>query len=288
MSIDSTSSVPLSIGRCSAASVDHCSLRYRLIALGEAPGPITDTTFSVYLKRLRKLEKTVKSTRPELTAHADEPSTYVIYPKNIPMELLSTDWTIDHQKYREIEHQVFKEYERPSAARKYRGGVAKVSFNYLLLDPRVTNDLPRTGGSLSLSDRWKTFLEAIFYIGKGKSARPAAHLYEVFDLWTGKKRNDQPSDKMKRIMEIWKSGKGVVSLQVFSNSMQEEAFTREAAMIDALGTNNLSNCMRGQYYGIVSTMNMREKKLLGKFLLYNAMQIFMHEGERQLFPRNVE
>ncbi|XP_015114641.1 uncharacterized protein LOC107039511 [Diachasma alloeum] len=288
MSLGSTSSVPTSIGRCSIISVDHHSLRCRLIALGEAPGPITDTTFNVYLKRLRKLEKTVKSTQKELTPCGNELPAQINYPKNIPKELLSTDWTIDHQKYKEIEHEAFKEYARPSAGRNYRGGAAKVSFNYLLLDPRVTNDLPRTGGSLSISERWRIFLEAIFYVGKGKSARPAAHLYEAFDLWTGKKRNDQPSDKLKRIMEIWRSGKGVVSLQVFSNSMQEEAFTREAAMIDALGPSNLSNCLRGQYYGIVATRNMTEKKLLGKFLLYNAMQIFMHEGERQLFPRNVE
>ncbi|XP_011310173.1 uncharacterized protein [Fopius arisanus] len=288
MSMESTSSVPASIGRHSTISVDHYSLRYRLIALGEVPGPITDTTFNVYLKRLRVLERTSKTCEKELVPRGIEPPLQISLPKNFSKELLSVDWTKDHQKYKEIEHDAFKEYERPSAGRNYRGGIAKVSFNYLLLDPRVTNDLPRTGNSLSLAERWKIFLEAIFYVGKGKSARPAAHLYEAFDLWTGKKRNNQPNDKLKRIMEIWKSGQGVVSLQVFSNSMQEEAFTREAAMIDALGSTNLSNCLRGQYYGIVSTMNMAEKKMLGKFLLYNAMQIFMHEGERQLFPRNVE
>ena len=45
----------------------------------------------------------------------------------------------------------------------------------------------------------------------------------------------QPSAKLDQILDIWSSGRGVVSLHVFQNTTSQEAFTREAAMIDAIG-----------------------------------------------------
>ncbi len=44
---------------------------------------------------------------------------------------------------------------------------------------------------------------------------------------------------MKQIRGIWKDGLGVVTLHVFQNTVPEEAFTREACMILALGKNRL-------------------------------------------------
>ena len=37
-------------------------------------------------------------------------------------------------------------------------------------------------------------------------------------------------------MDIWSAGRGVMSLQLFHNITAEEAFTREACLIDAIGT----------------------------------------------------
>lgn len=44
-----------------------------------------------------------------------------------------------------------------------------------------------------------------------------------------------PSAKVRRILDIWSEGQGVVSLHVFQNVIPVEAYTREAAMIDGLG-----------------------------------------------------
>ncbi|XP_034938489.1 uncharacterized protein [Chelonus insularis] len=282
----------LSINSCAISSkqsskletniISNNTLRNKLISLGEIPGPITHTTYNVYLKRLRKLQQ--KDLNTGLLVENSYNETRIC---KIPTTVLKTDWMSDITYYQNLEDQVFSEYEKPNSSKKYRGGLGKISFNYLLLDPRITKDLPRSGRNLSLNDRWKRFLEAIFYVGKGKATRPAAHLYDAFDIWTGKKQIDEPSEKIQRIISIWHEGRGVVCLHVFMNTMQEEAFTREAAMIDALGTNHLSNCSRGNYYGILSTMDTQEKRHLGKYLLYKAMEIFMFEGERQLFPRSI-
>ena len=44
-----------------------------------------------------------------------------------------------------------------------------------------------------------------------------------------------PTDKAERIHTIWKAGRGVVSIHCFHNISHEEAHTREACMIDAMG-----------------------------------------------------
>lgn len=267
-------------------AVSNTSLRHHLIALGDTPGPITDTTYHVYLKRLYKLKRNnpinLNRCLQESTGQSNNSRTL-----RLPRSLLSTEWMLNLQYNRDLEEQAFREYENPNVVKKYRGGIAKTSFNYLLLDPRITKDLPRTGRTLTLEERWKIFLEAIFYIGKGKAARPLAHLYDAFDHWTGK-QNGVPTEKIQKILDIWRQGNGVVCLQIFMNTMQEEAFNREAAMIDTLGTNYLSNCNRGTYYGLLATISSCDKKNFGKYLLYKAMEIFMHEGERQQFPRNIE
>ena len=41
--------------------------------------------------------------------------------------------------------------------------------------------------------------------------------------------------KIRAIHDIWRSGHGVVCLQVFNNAMAVDAFTREAAIIHAIG-----------------------------------------------------
>ena len=58
-----------------------------------------------------------------------------------------------------------------------RNALLRSSFNYLLLDPRKTSNLP--GSGQDESKKWKVFLNSIFYIGKGTRSRPYAHLYEV-------------------------------------------------------------------------------------------------------------
>jgi hypothetical protein len=43
------------------------------------------------------------------------------------------------------------------------------------------------------------------------------------------------SKKVEKIIEIWDSGMGVVSLHCFQSVIPVEAYTREACMIDAIG-----------------------------------------------------
>lgn len=94
--------------------------------------------------------------------------------------------------------------------------------------------------------------------------------------------------KLDRIIDIWRAGKGVICLPLFPNIMPVEAYTREAAIIDCLGVQNLTNLKRGDYYGITKTWIMRKRKQLGVLLLHKAMQIFIAQGESQLRPNDIK
>lgn len=94
--------------------------------------------------------------------------------------------------------------------RKWREGNSKMSFNYLLLDPRTTKNLPSRlhmlGSGMCMlpfgvfctfklnfsifffyyildasaaSEAFKIFLSSIFYIGKGKKTRPYQHFIDA-------------------------------------------------------------------------------------------------------------
>jgi hypothetical protein len=120
-----------------------------------------------------------------------------------------------------------------------RETACKASFNYLLLDPQVTRNLPRRVFSTDDQALWAAFVAAVFYVGKGSRSRPFHHLY---DAVKEKKTKKKPlSAKIAKIRGIWEAGSGVVVVQVFHNTIAVEAFTREAAIIDAVGCSNLTN-----------------------------------------------
>lgn len=218
------------------------------------------------------------------------------------------------------------EYFTKKSNVKWREGHLKTSFIYLLIDPRVSDNLPLQHKNMENPETWKKFLDSIFYVGKGKRSRPYAHLYDAIKLYSLEdnklaekldgRRNQivekcilysnvinkteiatytkkqtsnyqakfQDSKKLNKIIEIWKSGMGVVCLHVFNNIIPVDAMTREAAIIDSIGLNNLTNLKRGDYYGLASTWKMRTRKQMGLGLLHKAMNVYLAEGESQLMP----
>lgn len=68
--------------------------------------------------------------------------------------------------YIELENKARNDFANPN--KKWREGTAKTSFTYLLLDPRLTGNLPEKASTQSHHISWATFIKSIFYVGKGK------------------------------------------------------------------------------------------------------------------------
>ncbi|NWS19561.1 ANKL1 protein, partial [Pachyramphus minor] len=178
-----------------------------------------------------------------------------------------------------------RQFERPDRSRRWREGLLKSSFNYLLLDPRTTRDLPLRCPRLSPAQRFQTFVSAVFYVGKGTRARPYCHLAEALGQHRAGTRRGCP--KVRRILEIWESGHGVVSVLCFQNRVPAEAYTREGCMVEALGLQTLTNQRKGHCYGVAAGWAPERRRRLGVHMLYRAMSIFLAEGERQLRPGDI-
>lgn len=264
------------------ASIDYDSdtLRKELTSAGYNPGPITFTTKRVYLRKLMQLKKN------PITFVVNRENTKKIYSVELEKTLRDQNWLKDFGLYKSLDEVISKEFATPKLDRKWREGVSKTSFTYLLLDPRITDNLPCRTDTLESKEVWEIFLSSIFYVGKGKRSRPYAHLYDAVKLWRDGKRTST-CKKTNHILNIWKDNLGVVCLHIFQNVIPVEAYTREAAIIQAIKVENLRNVKCGDFYGPAATWNQRQRKMFGVYLLYRAMMIFLNEGERQLGPNDI-
>lgn len=212
-----------------------------------------------------------------------------VYSAELEKTINDSNWNQDLTVYKDLEAIVCKEFSSPDPRKHWREGKSKSSFTYLLLDPRITNDLPHQADSLQFDKVWKTFLASIFYVGKGKRSRPYSHLYDAVRYWRNNTSEQKIcSKKIQRILDIWNGNNGVICLHIYQNTIPAEAYTREAAIISALDIKNLSNVKIGDFYGVCATWNQKQKKKLGVYLLYKALLIFLNEGERQLHPGDID
>ncbi|XP_047442108.1 ankyrin repeat and LEM domain-containing protein 1 [Mugil cephalus] len=258
-------------------------LRLRLMELGESPGPISSRTRPTYIRRLGRLLQETKLQSQHQQKHLHQPQADLGYSPEL-CRVLQTFKLPDCQA---DEQALCQQFDQPDQNRKWREGIIKSSFNYLLLDPRVTKNLPFRSQTMTPQECFETFVRAIFYVGKGKRSRPYSHLYEALEYYKGDKTSKKLCLKVQHILQVWKAEQGVISLHCFQNVIPVEAYTREACMVEAIGLKMLTNQKRGDFYGIVSNWQVKRKRELGIHLLYRAMQIFLAEGERQLRPADI-
>ncbi|XP_042273342.1 ankyrin repeat and LEM domain-containing protein 1 [Thunnus maccoyii] len=261
-------------------------LRLRLVELGQNPGPINSRTRPAYIRKLCRLVQESNSQSPHHQKQLSQS-------KTVPADLgYSPELNLALQTFklpdcRADEQALCQQFDQPDQNRKWREGIIKSSFNYLLLDPRVTNSLPFRSQTMTPQECFQTFIHAIFYVGKGKRSRPYSHLYEALEYYKGDKTSKKLCRKVQHILQVWDAKQGVISLHCFQNVIPVEAYTREACMVEAIGLKMLTNQKRGDYYGVVSNWQLKRKRELGVHLLYRAMQIFLAEGERQLRPADI-
>ncbi|XP_036868857.1 ankyrin repeat and LEM domain-containing protein 1 isoform X3 [Manis javanica] len=250
-------------------ALSDLELLQELRALGESPGPITPFTRPCYL---RQLEEAQAVPGPNFSGYSPELA-----------EALRTGCIPNAQA---DEDALAQQFERLDPNRRWREGVVKSSFTYLLLDPRETQDLPARAFSLTPVECLQTFVHAIFYVGKGTRARPDVHLWEA--LSHHRQLGKQACPKVHQILDIWASGRGVVSLHCFQHVVAVEAYTREACLVDALGIQTLTNQKQGHCYGVVASWPPARRRRLGVHLLHRALLVFLAEGERELRPQDIQ
>ena len=193
-------------------------LRSELAKHGANVGPVIATTRSVLEKRLSDLmvssakENTVPDTKKptpktnrtvkKLTKEASAPQ--VGFSPELLEELTSRlNMTTSSDI---IEQNMFTCFQQPQRVGdqtvEWREGHIKSAFNYLLIDPRISCNLPARSKSMDAKEVFRTFIRSIFYIGKGSRARPYAHLYDTLKLWKSKSQTDGPVEIKVRLWAL--------------------------------------------------------------------------------------
>ena len=72
-----------------------------------------------------------------------------------------------------------------------RHTASKTSFVYILIDPRVCDDLFSQVGVI----QFEKFLKSIFYVGKGSANRPIKHIWDAAHALNTGNRNVSNLDK---------------------------------------------------------------------------------------------
>ncbi|CAG9537003.1 unnamed protein product [Cercopithifilaria johnstoni] len=240
-------------------------LKQELSKRGESIGPILETTRPAYELKLARLIANLPSSTSELK-----------YSWALERWITGNSFS-EGPKLDQILISSFVELSREQDRR----GNKSTSFCYILIDPC---GIRPSCNSCTMQQ----FIDSIFYIGKGKRSRPFQHLVDAVRAKGFGNGVLSKSKKLQKIVDLWNAGRGVVSLHVFQNIIPKEAFTREAAMIDAIGLRNLTNVKRGHYYGPAKNWTAKEKTIYGSYLLFNALSIFHIEGCREIYENDVQ
>ncbi|KFD46313.1 hypothetical protein M514_12821, partial [Trichuris suis] len=250
--------------------LDSKELRQMLVSEGFSVGPINEATRSTYVYHLAEvLSEKVRTTNLKFS---------------VELEALIKGELSTLQSEEDLSALVDCFSSNNADGRKWRNGRTKDCFCYFLIDPTISRNLPARASSMTSSEKLKTFCDSIFYVGKGKRARPLQHL---IDASKQRRKGKLCESRMKKIDELWNSGFGVVSFHVWQSLIPVEAYTREAAVIDAIGLRNLTNEKRGEFYGPASSWPSARKRCLGALLLQKAVQIFILEGQRCFHEHDV-
>ena len=238
---------------------------------GDSSPPITPSTRKVCAKRLLRYRM------GQLT-----PNRYPLsgYPDQLNLLIINRFPT---DKAQQLDQQFQNLFET--------NGLRNKCFNYILRDPNIVDNIAFHANACltdkSSEMKWfSKFVTSIFYVGKGQGDRMYEHFYESVKAEQLVKTSVSP--KVNRILEIWRSGKGVISLPCFHSSSSEEAVAREAIMIEAIGIDNLTNVLNGTKLKQLRRncfKNETNRRIYGSYLLYKAFRITLVSGERQIRPR---
>ena len=99
------------------------------------------------------------------------------------------------------------------------------------------NDKPRLSKLYYVYGLYEEGSEDPFYIGKGNSRRPKAHIYEA--------KRGHKCPKCAKIRKIWASGKKVECWALVQTEDQAFAYAEEIRIIAEYGTSNLTNLTVG-------------------------------------------
>jgi len=160
-------------------------------------------------------------------------------------------------------------------------------YTYILCDPRLLNNLQKRASKLTNKEIIATFVKSIFYVGKGCKNRSNHHLVETFKKTEQK---EAMSEKQQRIAAILNSpvpdsnGQkyGLVIQQDSQQLTNQKALMQEAAIINAIGLDNLTNVKKEKF--AEKSWKLEEICTFGAVTISNGLKTYLLHPENFIYP----
>lgn len=178
---------------------------------------------------------------------------------------------------------------KAKSTKKYYNYIIMDAFSlYKILERFDTDELCGLGYKEITTKDVDDFKDTIVYIGKGCNNRKMMHMFEAKSVFEGKMDLRKINSKLTKIAKIWENGKGVIILQIFSDSDHYISLCRENAMIKSVGS-KLTNLISGSIYGLMkSRWTLNEIQNFGEMLLYFALKQCIIERPSPVFPDDIK
>ncbi|EGT54417.1 hypothetical protein CAEBREN_02415 [Caenorhabditis brenneri] len=245
-------------------------LKCELKKYGISPaGPLDPRTRKLY-------EKKLLIERRKISSRGYSPDADVVACRNSPqLELVIRNGFLPSEfaaRARKCDEAVRKEFTG--------NGFGYNAFCYLIMDPRILGSKVET---LTL----ETFVRSLFYVGKGSKNRPLQHFIDARSERRNQSDKLKTCSKIRTIHELWTLGFGIPRHEIAHGVSDEEAFVREASIIEAVKLANLGNKKAGEFHGSTKSWDPTTKAEYGTYLLDRALATLKVEGIRYVSEENL-
>lgn len=165
----------------------------------------------------------------------------------------------------------------------------EIFYNYVLIDANAFVCLLKdiSHKKEPSIDDLVFFKSIIIYVGKGCRLRKSSHLTDSYKILTGSMENGELPKRLKKILDIWGDGGGIMVLELCSDSNHFISMCRENAMIQSAGS-NLTNLIKGAAYGAMkNTWTKKEILLYGDMLLFFALKKCINDKPISILPSDM-
>ena len=157
-------------------------------------------------------------------------------------------------------------------------------YNYTLLDEEILSNMRQLGRKSLWTelDTWENFLifkRAGYYQGKGTGRRDMMHLNETIASIIGwQAKIVKEGGKIDTCMKAILASSGIVIVTGLWDSSNYMSLNREAALIDFVGLENLTNIYRGTKYGEFTNFSDIAVRNYGMSIMYCMFQNYIVNG----------
>lgn len=93
----------------------------------------------------------------------------------------------------------------------------------MLIDPRLSDNLPLQYKEMKQHEVWTKFISSIFYVGKGKRSRPYSHLYDAIKLFS--MENNQVAERLEN-----RKNQIIEKRVIYSSSVDKDKLVRSRSV----------------------------------------------------------